>query len=487
MVCIKDILAGIKYRSDDDLSGITVNHITNDSRKVSKGGLFIAVRGYSIDGHRFINEAIRKRAKFIVSEKDFKAPEKIIKILVEDTRSAASAIADNFYAHPCEKLKLIGVTGTNGKTTITYLIENIFKTAKKDAGVIGTINYRIKGRELPAANTTPGPLELQSLFAQMLERKVRHVVMEVSSHSLDQDRVGRVSFDAGIFTNITKEHLDYHKTIKNYFDAKAKLFKKLKKGGIAILNNDDELVRALRSHIKKRVLTYGIENRSDIMAKSVNLSIDQSTFIIQTPKGSCEVKTNLIGRHNVSNILASVAAGMVLGINLKTIRKGIESFKSVPGRLELVDSAQPFKVFVDYAHTEDALYKVLSLLKEVTKKGNIITVFGCGGNRDRAKRPLMGNVACKLSDKVIVTSDNPRFEDPFQIISEIEAGIKGKFTNYDIIEDRRSAIYKALKSASKDDVVIIAGKGHEKYHIIKDRLIPFDDREVVKSILKTIV
>ncbi|OGW92967.1 MAG: UDP-N-acetylmuramoyl-L-alanyl-D-glutamate--2,6-diaminopimelate ligase [Omnitrophica bacterium RIFCSPLOWO2_02_FULL_45_16] len=484
MVRIKDIFKGIKYKTDEDLSNLAIKKIAIDSRKVGKGSLFIAMRGYNTDGYKFIDEAIKKGAKVVVAEKDFNTPSGVKKILIADTRKTIPIVADNFYRHPSKKLKIVGVTGTNGKTTITYLIENILKWARKDSGVIGTINYRIKGKGEPAANTTPGALELQSLLSKMLKNRARYVIMEVSSHSLDQGRVDQVLFDVGIFTNITKEHLDYHKTIKNYFNAKARLFDKLKNSGIAILNSDDKIVRALKKRIKNRVLTYGIENKSDIMASSIFLSMDSSAFSIKTPKCSFKVKTALIGRHNISNILASVAAAIALGVSVEAIKKGIESFTSVPGRLEIVDLGQPFKVFVDYAHTEDALYNILSLLREVTKNGRIITVFGCGGNRDRSKRPLMGNVACRFSDKVVVTSDNPRFEDSAGIISEIETGIKRKFSNYCLVEDRRTAIDNALKSASKGDVVVIAGKGHEKYQIMKDRVMPFDDREVVRSILK---
>lgn len=485
MVRIKDIFKGIKYKTDEDLSNVAIKKIAIDSRKVEKESLFIAMRGCNTDGYKFIDEAIKKGAKVVAAEKDFNTPSGVKKILIADTRKTIPIAADNFYGHPSKKLKIVGVTGTNGKTTITYLIENILKWAGKDSGVIGTINYRIKGKREPAANnTTPGALELQSLLSKMLKNRARYVIMEVSSHSLDQGRVDRVLFDIGIFTNITKEHLDYHKTIKNYFDAKVRLFDKLKNSGIAILNSDDKMVSALKKRIKSRVLTYGIENKSDIMASDIFLSMDSSAFSIKTPKCSFKVRTALIGRHNVSNILASVAAAIALGVSVKAIKKGVESFASVPGRLEIVDLGQPFKVFVDYAHTEDALYNILSLLREVTKRGRIITVFGCGGNRDRSKRPLMGSVACRFSDKVVVTSDNPRFEDPAGIISEIEAGIKRKFSNYCLVEDRRAAIGNALKSASKGDVVVIAGKGHEKYQIMKGKSTPFDDCEVARSILK---
>jgi UDP-N-acetylmuramyl-tripeptide synthetase len=487
MIRLGKILSGVPYKADRSISDIAIRGVTNDSRKVAAGDLFIALRGYSMDGYKFIDAAIKNGASAIISERDFKAPKDVVKVLVKDTRAASRTIAANFYGNPFKKLRVAGVTGTNGKTTITYILENILKEAGIPAGVIGTINYRIGGKRLPASNTTPGPLELQALFDRILKSGIKNVIMEVSSHSLDQGRVDHILFDVAIFTNITKEHLDYHKTIKKYFAAKVKLFDKLKIGAVAVLNNDDRMVSGLRRCIKGKALTYGLNKRSDITASVIKLSIDSTVFTIKTPKGSFVVSTKLIGRHNISNILASAAAAIALKIPLGIIKKGIESFRAVPGRLELVDEGQPFKVFVDYAHTEDALYNVLSLLREMVPDRNIITVFGCGGNRDSAKRPFMGSVACKFSDSVIVTSDNPRFEDPYGIISQIESGIHGEFSNYEIVEDRRDAINKALSMASEGDVVMIAGKGHEKYQIVKDKTIPFDDCAVARSILKKII
>jgi len=484
---IKDIFKGVKYRSCANCAAVIVKKITVDSRKVKKGDLFIAARGHNTDGYKFIDKAIKNGARIVVSDRDFIAPESVKKIIVKDARKATPAIAGNFYNHPSKRLKIIGVTGTNGKTTITYLIESILNATKKKSGIIGTINYRITGKQIPAVNTTPGPLELQSLLYETLKKDAAYLVMEVSSHSLDQNRVDCVYFDVGVFTNITKEHLDYHRTVKNYFRAKTKLFTKLKKNGAAILNNDDRMVASLKGRINKKVITYGIKKSSDVMAKDIELSVGFSNFTVKTPNGTISIRTKLLGRHNISNILASIAASIALGIDLKEIKKGIEHFKIVPGRLEPVDLGQRFKVFVDYAHTEDALYNILSLLKDVTKSGKIITVFGCGGNRDRAKRPLMGDVACRFSDKVVITSDNPRFEDPMFIISEIEKGVKDEFTNYDIVPDRKEAIGKALRLAQEGDVVLIAGKGHEKYQIIKDKTLPFDDCEVAGCILKTIL
>lgn len=487
MTKIKDILKGVEHRSGSSFLDAKVKGIADDSRKVRRGDLFIAAHGHATDGYKFIGNAVQKGARIIISDRDFNAPAYVKKIIVKDTLSAIPIIADNFYGHPSKHLKLVGVTGTNGKTTVTYLIESILNGAGKKAGVIGTINYRIGGRTVPAKNTTPGPLELQSLLSEMLGKKAGYVVMEVSSHSLDQDRIARLSYDVAIFTNITKDHLDYHKTAANYFKAKAKLFKKLKKNGVAVINNDDKKAALLKRGIDNRILTYGISKRSDVMAKDIKLSMGSSSFTVKTPSGSFDVVTRLIGMHNVSNILASIAAALALGIRPDAIKKGIGSFQSVPGRLEPVDNGQPFKVFVDFAHTEDALYNVLSLLREVAQDGRIITIFGCGGNRDRTKRPLMGRVACRLSDKVVITSDNPRFEDPGFIISEIEKGIKGMFTNYEITPDRREAIGKALRSAGSGDIVLIAGKGHEKYQLVKDRVIPFDDCKVAYSVLEEII
>jgi UDP-N-acetylmuramoyl-L-alanyl-D-glutamate--2,6-diaminopimelate ligase len=484
MMRLKDLLRAVTYEANRNVSGVAIRRVANDSRIAAKGDLFVALRGYKVDGYGFINAAVKNGVVAIVSDRDFEAPKSVTRVIVKDARAASSLIAANFYKNPSRKMKIAGVTGTNGKTTITYIIENILKEAGIPAGVIGTINYRIGAKQLPSSNTTPGPLELQALFDRMLKSGVKDVVMEVSSHSLDQGRVDNLLFDVAILTNITKEHLDYHKTVKKYLEAKAKLFDKLKRGGLAVLNNDDRMVAAFKRRVKNKVLTYGLTKRSDIMAYGIKLSVDGSLFTIRTPKGSFEVKTKLIGRHNISNILASVAAAIALKVPVKIIKKGIESFGAVPGRLELVDEGQPFKVFVDYAHTEDALYNVLSLLRETVPDRKIITVFGCGGDRDRSKRPLMGNVACKFSNRAIVTSDNPRFENPLSIISQIESGIRGEFSNYDIVEDRRDAIKKALFMASSGDVVLIAGKGHEKYQIIKDVSVPFDDCAVTRSILK---
>lgn len=483
MAKLRDLLKRIDSRIIGDISNVEINKVTDDSRAVEDGDLFIAVRGASFDGQNFIKDAIRSGARAIMAEEEFDSPLDVMKIIVGDARKALYLAADNFFDSPSKKLKTIGITGTNGKTTITYLVEKILTCAAKNAGVIGTVDYRFAGRSTPAKNTTPGALEISRILADMAEGGVEYVAMEVSSHSLDQRRIDGISFDAAVFTNVTNEHLDYHKTLDNYFRSKARLLELLKNDGTAILNSDDDRIISLRRSVSgKKTLTYGLSETADIRAEKISLSLNGTTFRAVTPEGEMDIRTGLIGRHNVSNILASIAAAISQGIGPETIKNGIESFGVVPGRLEPVESGQPFRVYVDYAHTEDALYNILSLLKEVAKR-RIITVFGCGGNRDRRKRPAMGRVACKFSDRVIITSDNPRFEEPRDIIDEIESGLKGKYSNYEILEDRREAVKKALETARDEDIVLIAGKGHEKYQIVKDRTIPFDDCEIAKSIL----
>jgi len=480
---IRDILKGIDCKIDRGGLDIGVTGITDDSRFVAPGDLFLAVRGYSVDGHLFINNAIRSGAKAIVAESNFEAPETVIKILVKDTRKALSVIASNFYGHPSERLKIAGITGTNGKTTITYILENIIKCSGCEAGVVGTVSHRIKDRVIPSKNTTPGVRDLQKMLREMVEGKVEYAFLEVSSHSLDQGRVEGIEFDAAVFTNITSEHLDYHRNMEDYFKAKAKLFYSLKKDGFAILNADDEKVISLKDSLADNILTYGFSEKADVRAENVRLSLEGSAFKVRTPIGTFDIDTKLVGRHNISNILASVAVSHVFGVDINAVKEGVDSSIGAPGRLERIDQGQPFMVFVDYAHTEDALKNILTLLREVGRR-RIITVFGCGGNRDKTKRPAMGKAACSLSDDVVITSDNPRFEPPECIIFDIEKGIEGQFSNYSVEIDRRVAIEKALRMADADDVVVIAGKGHEDYQVIRDKVMPFSDRSVVIDILK---
>ncbi|MDP3786283.1 MAG: UDP-N-acetylmuramoyl-L-alanyl-D-glutamate--2,6-diaminopimelate ligase [Candidatus Omnitrophota bacterium] len=478
---IKELLRGIEYKSPSSFSGdIEIKGIACDSKAVNKDYLFIAVAGTKTDGHKFANEALERGAVAVVIEREIPLDDGIAKIYVKDSRAALARIANEFYGRPAEKLRCVGITGTNGKTTISYLMDSIVSAAGHKAGLIGTINYRIGERIIPAVNTTPGPVELYNFMSKMLQNSIDHLVMEVSSHSLDQRRVEGIGFAAAIFTNLTGDHLDYHKTMEGYFEAKAKLFEGLDSGSYGIINIDDEWGRKLLRRSKGRVMTYGTKQGADFLAGGIELSLNGTGFIIDTPDGRVKIDTKLIGLHNVYNITASVAAGAALGFSPEAVKRGIENVRAVPGRLEEIDCGQPFKVFVDYAHTDDALCNVLSALRPLISE-RIIVVFGCGGDRDKTKRPRMGKVAGKLADLVIVTSDNPRGEDPKTITDEIVAGIGS--ANYRVIVDRMQAIGQALSAARDGDCVLIAGKGHETYQVLKNTTVAFDDREVARKIL----
>ncbi|MFN7171000.1 MAG: UDP-N-acetylmuramoyl-L-alanyl-D-glutamate--2,6-diaminopimelate ligase, partial [Candidatus Omnitrophota bacterium] len=406
----------------------------------------------------------------------------VIFIGVKDTRHILAKLAANFYKHPSTKLKVIGVTGTNGKTTTTYLIESILKTAGFKTGLIGTINYRFGERVIPALNTTPGAVQLQELLFSMQREMIDYTVMEVSSHSLEQGRVDEIDFHAGIFTNLGMDHLDYHKTLENYFNAKAKLFTKLNSSSWAVVNIDDQWGKEMLIRTSAKTVTYGINKPADVEARRIHLHCEGSQFLVNTPYGEIEIVTPLLGIHNIYNILASISLGIAEKIPLEIIKSGIENISCVRGRLEPVDAGQPFKVFVDYAHTDSALKNVISSLK-VLFRGRIIVVFGCGGDRCREKRPVMGKIASELADYVILTTDNPRSEEPEAIIRTIEKGFLRGFDRYQVILDRYAAIKEALSMAGEDDVVLIAGKGHEPYQIFKNVTVPFDDRIVVREIL----
>lgn len=465
--------------ADLEIRGVSCN-----SQTVSKDDIFVAIRGTHIDANQFIKEAIEKCASVIISDSekptlDFK---KAVFIRVSDAREALSEIAAIFNERPSQKLKVVGITGTNGKTTISYLLEHILKEAGFGVGVIGTINYRLRDRLIPAINTTPGPLEIQFLLSQMLKDKLQYCVMEVSSHSLDQKRVSGVHFEGAIFTNLTGDHLDYHLNLENYFSAKAKLFEGLSKSAYAIINLDDKYSERLIKMTQAKILTYGVVNKnSNIRAEDLSLSVDGSRFNLICNGGAVSIKTTLLGKYNVYNILAAISFAITQKIDLKIIKQAVGTFKIVPGRMEEVATGFNFKVFVDFAHTPDALKNVLTSIKELSPSG-VIVVFGCGGDRDRIKRPLMGKIASEMADFAIITSDNPRSEDPKAIVSEIEQGIITK--NYKIIIDRAEAIKQALAMAQKGDIVLIAGKGHETSQIFKDSRIPFDDRIEVKKALE---
>jgi UDP-N-acetylmuramoyl-L-alanyl-D-glutamate--2,6-diaminopimelate ligase len=474
-----------------------VADISHDSRLVQPGSLFVAVRGFHSDGHRFIAQAVERGAAAVVAETEDAAASaaRVPQILVEDSRKALAQLAGLFYGHPSRKLSLIGVTGTNGKTTTTHLVKSIIEAAGSSAGLIGTIEYRIGDRRLPAPNTTPESLELQRFLAEMVAAGAEYCVMEVSSHALELGRTDGCVFAAAAFTNLTQDHLDFHGTMDAYFRAKLGLFAGLTRDQHAVVNLDDERAADIISNTRGAVITTGMSDRAAIRPSAgIRHGLEGLSFSVETPRGAVSVQSPLVGRHNVYNILTAIGIATALGFGTRAIEEGIRAMHAVPGRLEKVDAGQPFGVVVDYAHTEDALVRLLDAAREITRE-RVITVFGCGGDRDRTKRPRMGAAALRSSDIVIVTSDNPRSEDPDAILRDIEAGMRDGVrasspdalrertgrTPYLMIPDRRHAIAAAVRLAQPGDLVVLAGKGHEGYQIIGESRVHFDDREVARE------
>lgn len=469
-------------QTDIDITGIAY-----DSRKIDKGNVFIAIEGFKADGHKFIDEAIKRGAKAIIVQKNvIDSSEEATLIKVKDTRQALAKISSEFYDNPSNKFNLIGVTGTNGKTSITYIVESIFRACGKKTGIIGTIGSRIDGEHIETKNTTPESLELQQVFAHMLDSKIDSCVMEVSSHSLELSRVAYCNFHVGIFTNITKDHLDYHKTFENYYNAKKKLFHMTRKCNI--INIDDEYGKKLveeLSELETPLLTYGIECKADIWATDINFKATGVSFKLHTPKESIDVNMNIPGIFTVYNGLAAASCAYVYGVDLKTIKEGLEQIKGVKGRFEVIPTDKDFTVIIDFAHTADALEKVLCVIDQFAE-GRKIVVFGAGGDRDISRRAPMGEVAGRHCDLCIVTSDNPRTEEPKKIIDDIIKGVEKVNGNYIAIVDRKEAIEYAIKNSRPKDIILLAGKGHETYTIIGDKVLPFDESKIVKEALKTI-
>lgn len=474
--------------------GVEITGIAYDSREVREGYIFVAIRGHSQDGHAFLNEAAARGAAALVGEDLDGVSADIAMVRVHDSRNALSKISVGFYGEPCRDIELIGVTGTNGKTTTTYLIESILSASGARPGVIGTINTRFHGDVRPSSVTTPESLDLMRVIREMVNRGATHLVMEVSSHALDQGRAGDCPFSVGVFTNFTRDHLDYHRTMEEYFEAKSLLFRGMIKDrrgrrGVAVINMDDPKGGILRSISKNDVLTYGLGGGCDISAYDISTDETGLRATIRTPGGEIKAESSLIGGVNLYNILAATAAATALDIDPGSIAEGIKALRSVPGRLELVRNKKGLTIVVDYSHTPDALIKAQNILRPLAK-GRLITVFGCGGDRDRGKRPEMGIAAGEISDIAIITSDNPRTEDPGFIISQIEEGIKkttlprlewGKGPGvagrgYFVEADRRMAIEKAVSMADEKDIILIAGKGHEDYQIVGREKRHFDDR-----------
>jgi UDP-N-acetylmuramoyl-L-alanyl-D-glutamate--2,6-diaminopimelate ligase len=471
---------------------VDVASVSCNSRENLRKGIFVAIKGAQADGHAFIQDALCRGASAVVFEdarriasamtKQGAPARSVVFVQVPDSRKAAVLLAEAFYGYPSRQLSITGITGTNGKTTISYLIEAIVRRQGSNPAVIGTVNYRYNDQVIASVNTTPGPVELQRLFRDMADGGVTHLAMEVSSHALDQDRVSGIHFSSAIFTNLTQDHLDYHKGLEDYFLAKSKLFTNLEGNAAAVINNDDAYGRRLAQMSKGSVVTYGLDDTSQVYGRGIVMDTCFTKFTLCGFGNTVELRTNLIGRHNVYNVLGAAAWALNAGIPADIIAAALAGFTSVPGRLERIDAPGGVRIFVDYAHTPDALSNVITTLRQITSN-RIIVVFGCGGDRDRTKRPAMGKVVADLSDHAVITSDNPRSEDPQAIIEDIARGITKK--NYSVIPDRTTAIRTALSMGKEGDVVLIAGKGHETYQIIKDTVLHFDDREVVRECLQS--
>lgn len=463
--------------------------IAYDSRQVRQDYLFVALPGEHRDGVDFADDAVRRGASVVVSSQARLAVREAAFVHVDDARRALAEFANAFYRSPSSRLVLAGVTGTNGKTTTTFLLHDILAAAGLTPGLIGTVHYQVGARVIPASRTTPQASDLQALFDQMLHAGCRSAVMEVSSHALDQDRVLGCEFDAAIFTNLTHDHLDYHKSMERYFDAKRRLFQRLGQGSkaaTALVNIDDPWGRTLAADpdIRARVLTFGTGEAADVRACDLVVDARGVEFRVRGPWGGSHIRLSLMGAFNAMNALGAYAAARVLGVDDRLAVQALAARQAVPGRLEEVPTHREWRVFVDYAHTDDALANVLHTLRPLTP-GRLIVVFGCGGNRDVSKRPLMGQVASRLADHAILTSDNPRREEPRAILAQIEAGFGGK-RDFEVIEDREQAIDAALRLARPGDVILIAGKGHETTQEFANTIIPFDDRLVVRARLQAL-
>lgn len=468
-----------------------VSGIAYDSRRVTPGMIFVAVPGQRTDGHEYINTALERGATAIICERNGILPQRATKIKVADVREALARVAVAFYGNPSLKLKVIGVTGTNGKTTVSFMVKSILEAAGVKTGLLGTVHYEIGDRIIPAQRTTPESLEVQHMMAQMVRAGCHACVMEVSSHALEQKRVHGIEFDVAIFTNLTRDHLDFHGTMDDYFAAKRKLFDALGQGekkSAAVINIDDEFGARLSGLTNVEVeLTYGLQKTARLRASNLQLSHEGSRFTVEADEQKFVCRLPLIGRHNVYNALAAMGAGLALDVEVVKIQAALNAMTPVPGRLESVALGQPFGVFVDYAHTDDALKNVLATLREITG-GRLLVAFGCGGNRDAGKRPKMGRIAAELADFTIITSDNPRRESPEKIAAQIEAGFREvKQDGYRMELDRKRAIHQVIGEAQAGDTVLLAGKGHETYQEFEDTVVPFDDRVHAREAIEAIV
>ena len=485
---LDELIEYLDYKDLINFKNIDITGISYNSKTTKKGDIFVCLVGEHTDGHEFAQNAIEAGAAALLVEKKVEGT-KIPQVVVASTRHKIADIADRFYSSPSKGINLIGITGTNGKTTVTHLIQKIFEENNQKCALIGTLGYKLSsnGEYRDAKHTTPQAPELQATLRMIKDvEKIDNVVMEVSSHALDQNRVGGCRFNGAVFTNLTQDHLDYHITMDNYFKAKALLFEHLKEGDFAVINADDEYGDRFISVVPEgvKVLTYGVRQQSDVMARNINFSLNGAEFTLVANAKEHKVNLHMNGMFSVYNVLAAVTAALAIGIDIETALKAIQNVKGVAGRFEVVVK-KPL-VIVDYAHTPDGLENVLKSAREITPEdGKLICLFGCGGDRDATKRPKMGAIAEKLADKIVITSDNPRSEDPQTIITDIIAGLKSVNTESVIVEPDRGTAIALLKTiANNNDVVVIAGKGHEDYQILKDKTIHFDDREEARKVFE---
>ena len=490
---LRQLLAGAEIGTITGPTDVEIHSVAYDSRRVTPGGIFFALHGEKLDGTKFTEDALRNGAVAIAADAAWSGQPvwlgkdvAWIELLPGSGRRGLARAAANFYRHPADGLQLVGVTGTNGKTTTAFLVDSILRAAGLTAGLIGTTGYRMPKGNRTAVNTTPESLDLQEMFAEIRDAGGTHVVMEASSHALAMERLWGCHFGVAIFTNLTQDHLDYHKTIGDYFAAKRLLFEGTGAGSpaVGVINADDPYAGQLAG-LAQRTLTYDLKASADVTARKFALSIQGLEFTAQTPIGNIEVRSPLVGRFNVYNILAAIGAGIGLDVPIAKIEEGIAKLDLVPGRFQRIDEGQPFLVVVDYAHTDDALRNVITAAAELDASARIITVFGAGGDRDRGKRPLMGEAVGSLSDVVVLTSDNPRGEDPLRIINDVIVGLQKSNAKYQIQPDREQAIAAALEQARPGDIVLLAGKGHETYQVLREGTVEFDDREKARAILRS--
>ena len=488
---LSELAQALETKTIEGDPDVEITGVATDSRNVCSGNLFVAVAGTAADGHAYMEDALERGASALAGETPAPGAGEQAYVRVPSSRTAAAFLAEAFEGYPSRKLDVVGITGTNGKSSTLYLIRSILDAAKLPSSAVGTIAYSIGGATTKAVNTTPGPVELSSAIRQAVDAGHKHFVMEVSSHALHQRRVEALRFKVAIYTNLSLDHLDYHESLDDYFGTKRRLFELLPgagEGSTAVINNDDERSAEIAAATTARVITFGLSDDADIRAANIKTDVSHTSFDVTTPHGEFSANLKLLGRHSVYNALAATGACMALGIDLETIKKGLEELVIVPGRFERIREGQQLEVIVDYAHTPEALRSLLESARSICK-GKLIVVFGAGGDRDRSKRPEMGLLSADLADLTVVTSDNPRSEDPYRIALDIEIGLqkKGKERglHYLVIIDRREAIEEALNAAEIGDIVIIAGKGHETHQIFKDKKIEFDDRTVVRDWLQS--